>query len=120
MEDYIFIPCECGDEAIQIQTDTTECVDKDNNKVSLLDFYFAIFYFGKQKHALRLKDKLRYCWRIFSKGSPYGDQIILNEQEATKLVNFIQNKIGQKNIEGFTSNNSNEVKVSYKEEEKNK
>jgi hypothetical protein len=32
---------------------------------------------------------MRWIWRILTKGSPYGDQVILREQEIADMVDYL-------------------------------
>lgn len=35
------------------------------------------------------RQRLRYCWRILTKGRPYGDQLILEKQHIAELVDYL-------------------------------
>lgn len=75
IEEQIFIPCNCGSEAIQLSYETI-----------FEEVYFAIFYYGKPKRSFW--ERLRSAWNAL-KDKPYPDQITLTYEEAKKMADWI-------------------------------
>jgi hypothetical protein len=70
-----FYECECGEELIMLSHE-----DDDNY------IYLAFFQqnFGG-RYFLSFKERIRYIWRILTKGTVWNDMVILNKSEAKKL-----------------------------------
>lgn len=72
--------CPCGSEALVAEKYSDE-----------EEIYLSIWFRGVgAAKPLDWKGRLRYCWRILTKGSPYGDQLILTPETAVRLSNFLK------------------------------
>lgn len=92
----IHIICECYTHMLQIEchTDTHDAViekDSDPVEVTRKSFYISMWNYGKTYVSFR--EKLRLIWKIIRTGEPFSDQVTLNEEEAKKLVDFINERI---------------------------
>lgn len=65
-----YFQCSCSSEMLSIEKFTDEP-----------EIYMSIWYRGAQA-PMRWRDKIRYCWRIITEGSPYGDQLVLDKDTA--------------------------------------
>lgn len=72
-----FFECSCSSELLS--------VDKFDDEPEI---YMSIWYRGVPR-PMSWRDKFRYCWRIITHGSPYGDQIVLSKETATDLADHI-------------------------------
>jgi hypothetical protein len=75
MEKELIIKCDCGSEAVHINSDN----DKEFGYIDL-----SIWYLGSN-NSLGFWERIKYVWRILTKGRPYGDQICLTKETAEKL-----------------------------------
>lgn len=72
-----FFECSCSSELVAVEKYDDEP-----------EIYMSIYYRGVPR-PMGWKDKLRYCWRILTQGSPYGDQVVFNKETATELADHI-------------------------------
>ena len=76
MKHKLSLKCACYSELLLLEYDKGE----DLIEVSIWNHQYD--------QPLSIKDRIRYCWQILTKGEPYGDQIILNRESVDELVNF--------------------------------
>ena len=81
-----FLGCECHTEGLVIEEDF------DHEYKPFHIFYISFWSYGRGGHRLGLWDKLRYCWKIFTTGSPYGDMIVLHRDKALELAKYLQER----------------------------
>lgn len=72
MKTETMIFCDCGHEAIRLEYDEKLV-------------YFSFWKFGQRPYS-----RLQMIWRILTKGSPYGDQLVLNSKGMYELETTIQ------------------------------
>jgi hypothetical protein len=72
-----FYECDCTCEGIMM---SYEIDDPD----PVIDLAFYTIGFDSSK-ILTFKDKLRWCWHILIKGTPWSDMVILNQKQAKEL-----------------------------------
>ena len=87
----IFLTCECGAHVMQVICDS-EYKDKDKY---YQEWDFAMFnYAGLGKPTIW--HRIKVAWQYLTTGSMHDDEIVLNEKEAEKLANFInENNYGK-------------------------
>ena len=73
-----FIKCECQGEGMGIDYDREDKL-----------FYFSYWSYGFSNRKMSLKERLRYSWEVLRKGKAFNDELILSENQATKLENFL-------------------------------
>ena len=71
-----FIECDCHSEGIMIGY-------FDEGKFSH-EIYLA-FFRNYWKYGYSLKERLRHCWQILTKGEPFLDEVVLNRQSLSDL-----------------------------------
>jgi hypothetical protein len=76
-ERIIQLKCECSAESLEIVHD----VD---------DYYLSIWKAGIDGQKVSWPQRLKHCWQILRKGSPYGDQLVLSSKKMKQLKNFIE------------------------------
>jgi hypothetical protein len=82
-----------------------------NNEASFKEFYLAMYTYGANSdRKVSWKYRLKTIWRIITKGTPYSDQIVISEEEATRLVEFFNSHIN--GITSTTTINKNADKIS--------
>jgi hypothetical protein len=75
-----YIACSCGTEGLYL----IKYNDED-------DVYLSIWQMGYNKNnKLSWYQRLRYVWKIISTGTPYNDQIVLDNDACKKIVDFIE------------------------------
>lgn len=85
---YKFYECDCHAEGIML---SHEWEDDD---IAYLAFFTNCPQYSDNR--MRLKDKLRWCWRILSKGMPFTDMMVLNKETALTLAgDLIKFGVGQ-------------------------
>lgn len=77
----LFLKCSCSSEGLQV------VVDKEYG-----DYYVS---FWQQGHGIKLPFlfRLKYAWKLLTKGLPYGDDVILTKKDVNKLIKFLQNNV---------------------------
>ena len=75
--------CQCHMEAI--------VAEKCDDEVEL-----AFWSYGQANKGLTFGDKIKLCFRIFTKGTPYTDMVILNKEEGLKLAKFLKDSFKEK------------------------
>lgn len=85
ISDSIFIKCDCHAEAIEIQHWSDENV-----------FYVSFWDYGRSKISwLPWKKRLGLIWRILRGKDLYADMVILDQEKAKEVVDFINKKLEQ-------------------------
>lgn len=78
MEKEKFISCDCHSEFIRVSFDE--------------EFkHFDLSIWTQTSSKPTWKNKLRWIWRIITQDSPYGDQVILSENKAKELAEYLNN-----------------------------
>lgn len=72
----IYIPCDCSAEILRIEFDN-------ENK----QYYLSIYEYKSNKYPI--SQKLRWIWRIIRYGTPYGDQVVINQEKAQKIGKWL-------------------------------
>ena len=76
-----FVECECHGEGIMIGYDSSDPFPQ-------LDL--AFFSLGlKGKGEMSIKEKIRWCWHIITKGYPWNDEIMLRQETAKELAKHL-------------------------------
>ena len=72
-----YIQCACSSELISLE----KWPDEDNQ------IYLSIWQRGyRDNNKLSFFERLRWCWQIFRKGQPFGDCIILNDDNTDEFI----------------------------------
>ena len=72
----IYIRCGCSAEVLRIE----------HNKEDK-QYYISIYEYKTNKYPL--SQKLRWIWRILKYGTPYGDQMVIDEENAGRLGRWL-------------------------------
>lgn len=89
-----FFMCECGVELLQVLRFKDE-----------KEYYLTIYTAGQYNKKPNLWERLKYCWFHLKTGNIYGDEIILPEEEAIRLSDWIKNDIENENKRRDTGQN---------------
>lgn len=76
-----YISCVCLNEGIVIR----HFPDEEDHEI-----YLSIFTHGQYQPKPNIFHRLKYAWRILTKGSYFDDELILNEESRDKLVDYLQ------------------------------
>jgi hypothetical protein len=79
-----FISCDCHSEFIRLNYD---------KEIECFDVSIWTLQASSKPH---WRTKLRWLWRILTNDSPYGDQVIINEDKAKELADYILEKLASK------------------------
>ena len=74
----IFIQCECHGEGMGVDYDKEDGF-----------YYFSYWNCGLSNGPLTWKQRFRYCWNVIFKGKAFNDELLLNQQSADKLIDFL-------------------------------
>lgn len=94
------IECSCLTEHVKVvmeyEVRMSDDVNVNNEGIALndvqVDQSYELAFFGYGHVRTRsFWNKLKQCFRLMKKGTPYADMVILNKAEALKLANFILN-----------------------------
>jgi hypothetical protein len=80
----IFIKCECHGEGMGVDYDAEDGY-----------YYFSYWKYGISNESLSWRDRLRYCWHVLTKGKAFNDEVVLTQESADKLIDFL---LGYKRI----------------------
>jgi hypothetical protein len=72
------IKCACYNELLHLEWDE-----------ELQQVYASIWGPYLVDTKLSWRQRLRYCWRILTKGRPYGDQLVLEKSHVAELVDYL-------------------------------
>ena len=79
----IFIKCECYGEGMGVDYDAG-----DNQ------YYFSYWSTGLSNKKLSWRERIRYCWNVLIKGKAFNDELILSQDSAEAVADFIlENKL---------------------------
>jgi hypothetical protein len=81
-EEPLFADCCCGSEMFEIRR-------------SMENFDLSIWNRGMSSRPLCWKERLRWCWRILRTGDPWADSIIVSDENAMKISNYINKYINK-------------------------
>lgn len=84
----IFLKCACYSHAIEVEYD--EEFDQYN---------VSIWKYGRESGKLPFMERIRWAWRLFTKGHLWADEIILTAKSKDELIKFLsENKPNEKPI----------------------
>jgi hypothetical protein len=53
------------------------------------EFNLTFWHYSRQDTILGWRERLRWIWRIFRTGNPWSDGIIISDEQAKTIVNYI-------------------------------
>lgn len=78
-----FIKCDCGTEFLHLQHD---------NEDGWKSFYLSFWQYGSPS-TISFFQRIKWAWKVLTKGNLYGDQLILSEKSALELKDYIQKNL---------------------------
>ena len=84
----LYIKCDCSTHMLQAERYYEDKVDK--------GFNFAIWYYGI-RGTLTLKERLRWCWKLLTTGNIWADSVIITDEKALELADFIKTELKNEN-----------------------
>lgn len=72
-----FIKCKCNNEVLELEVF--------DNEVYLSIYSQGLHYNNK----LSIKQRIRYCWKVITKGKPFNDSMVIRKPDALDLVSEI-------------------------------
>ena len=86
----LFVKCQCGSEAFEIRRYDYRDGDLESEDYG---FYLSFWKYGRGKHSLGWRERLRWCWRILRSGDPWADSIIASDEDTMKISEYIRGHI---------------------------
>jgi hypothetical protein len=72
-----FFKCSCSSEILRVSHDE----ELDLTEFSIWEM--------QNSHKATFWQRMRWCWRILTEGSPYGDQVVLEKEGVANLVDYL-------------------------------
>ena len=94
MKEYnksLYTPCDCSSHMLQTER---YYINKEDN-----GFNISAWHYGHNGNIRRWKERIRWCWRILKTGNPWADSIVLTDDRASELSNFIKTELNKKHNE---------------------
>jgi hypothetical protein len=83
-KDSLFIKCECSEHLLEAQKYEYD----DNDK----GFYFSIWKRNRSQ-PMTFLERIRWCWRILRHGDPWADSIVVSDENAVKISEYIKTNL---------------------------
>lgn len=74
--------CDCYSHCLFVEKD-----DEDNH------FFISLFERGTDGRKMSWKERLRWCFYILTKGTPFTDMIVIDSKKAKELAEFFDKNI---------------------------
>jgi len=83
-DDKIIIECDCGTHLLRTEFDEEDKL-----------FYIAFYTYGNGNMSIRsnIWNRIKYAFQHIFTGKIFSDQMVLNQKETKKLVDFINDRI---------------------------
>jgi len=75
----LFLMCDCKSEVLSIE------YDPEIKMADLAIYENSVSYLNK----MSFWQRLRYSWRVLTKGKPFGDQMMLTKEQLKSIKEFI-------------------------------
>jgi len=82
-----YVKCDGGCEILEV----CRVVDGPNKS-----FEVSVWQTMGSHRPLCWRERIRWCWNIIKTGNPWSDMVIINDDKAKELANFITTQIKQK------------------------
>ena len=86
MSEEIYLSCDCGSHVLHVV--------RDQDDTDIEPYWYISFFSWGHRVGHNVRDKIRLIWHIVKEGHPYADDIILNNSEKKKLVEFLSEEGG--------------------------
>ena len=73
-----YIECSCGSEMLRMSFDPSD---------DWAELNIAFWCYG-QPYGFGFKERIRWAWRVLTKGKPYDDMVILDTLKAAQVIEF--------------------------------
>ena len=80
-----FTKCDCHSHVLEIERYEYDKFDK--------GFNITCWHYGHDGNIRGFKERLRWCWHILKTGKPWADSIIVTDEKAKEIANFITSKL---------------------------
>jgi hypothetical protein len=85
-KDPLFTKCECSSHILEVRR-YDYCDEGDKG------FYFTHWNYGRVNHPMGWKERIRWCWRILHTGDPWADSIVVSDENAIKISEYIKTNL---------------------------
>jgi len=90
----LLVKCECSSHMLELQRYDYGAM-KDTDKVDD-GFYVSVWAYQGNINELPWKERIRWCWRLLTKGNLWADNIILTNQKAKEVSQYITQYLPKK------------------------
>lgn len=88
-----FIRCDCFGHVLEVRREM-ELVD---DKVTHQNFEICVWErYGERNMPLTIRERIRWCWWVLRKGTPWSDAVTISNEKAKSLANFILKHVNKK------------------------
>ncbi len=84
-EESLFEKCQCYGDIFELQRYKDTWADGHVNE----GFNLTFWSLGRSSNKLCWRERLRWIWNIIRTGNPWADGIIINNEQAKHIVNYI-------------------------------
>jgi hypothetical protein len=88
----LFLRCTCFTEGLLVE------VDKEFGSEDLIYFTYWSIGFGDPR-GLSWKNRIRFCWRVLTKGKPYSDMVCLKKEQIHELIRYLNPLLKKKAVD---------------------
>lgn len=89
-EQHLYIKCDCGGDLLELERYVEE-------SPSDRGFQIAFWDYGQWGRApMSWKQRIRWCWNVLKTGCPWSDMVMINDEKALEISNFILKNIKPK------------------------
>lgn len=78
----LFEKCQCSTHCFEIEY---FCYEPKDDK----GFYLSFWTYARKAEKLCWKERIRWIWNIIKTGNPWSDSIIINNEQAKEITEYI-------------------------------
>lgn len=87
----LYLPCSCGTHMLVVERD-----EELENEIKTPMWYFSFWSRGHDGEKMTWRNRIRTIWQILRKGHPYGDDLVYEKQDLTRLTRFLLTQLAPK------------------------
>lgn len=81
--------CECSGHMLEVEHYVWEWKMQDGSTKNEDGFNFACWEMGHRGGSMRWKERIRWCWQLLTKGTLWADSIMITNEGARRVSEFI-------------------------------
>ena len=84
-EKSLFVKCQCSGHVFEVERFVDDWTDGGHDE----GFNLTFWNYGRNDNTLCWRERLRWIWNIFCTGKPWADGIIIENEQAKEITNYI-------------------------------